>query len=67
MSGLPEDTPREALCLIEGHHWVGGQCTRCYEQLRCGACMRFVTIDNLHKHINEECPVRWIEYEGASA
>jgi hypothetical protein len=41
---------------LSGCHWNGGSCSRCGNQLRC-MCGRFVTIDALDKHINEQCPV----------
>jgi hypothetical protein len=65
----PEDTPSEGFCHMEGHNWgrEGGVCQNCGKQLRCGACMRFVTIESLHKHIEEDCPVKWIEMEGAAS
>lgn len=62
----PEGLPQSALCHVDGgHRWVGGACANCDERLRCGACMRFVTVEGLDKHIAEECPVKWEEYEGA--
>ena len=55
---LPEDTPREAFCLMEGHEWRGGsRCVRCGERLRC-ECGRFVTEDALPDHIDRDCPVQ---------
>ena len=48
---LPEDTPREAFCSMEGHDWRGGGvCVRCGEQLRCG-CGQFVRDDDFDAHL----------------
>ena len=70
MSGYyPEDLPTTALCHMEGHDWgrEGGVCLNCGEQLRCGACRRFVTIESLGQHIEQDCPVKWTEFEAAAA
>lgn len=66
----PEDLPREALCYVDGgHNWgrTGGVCLNCGERLKCGACGRFVTIEALDKHIDNDCPMKWTEYEGEEA
>jgi len=44
---------------LSGCSWSGGACSRCGARLRCGACGRFVTIESLDKHINQECPIKW--------
>lgn len=48
---------------LSGHYWHGGLCSRCGEQLRC-ACGRFVTIEGLDKHLADECPIKYEDYEG---
>lgn len=52
---------------LSGHYWRGGACSRCYERLRCGACGRFVTIDDLSRHIDQDCPVTWDVLEDSPA
>ena len=59
--GYPEALPATAYCHMEGHYWYEGVCSRCGEQLRCGACGQFVTIEGLDRHLAERCPVRPVD------
>jgi hypothetical protein len=65
VSYLPEDTPSASICRMEGHNWgrEGGVCLYCGAQLRCGACGRFITIEDLSRHIEKDCPAWWVELE----
>lgn len=58
MSGYPEGLPSTAFCYMEGHHWDGGVCRNCGEQLRC-QCGRFVTVEKLDEHLTTDCPL-WL-------
>lgn len=58
----------DADCYYGDHYWVGGQCSNCYEQLRC-YCGRFVKVGDLDRHLRENCPTaaRWATEDDGEA